>query len=91
MIYQVFAVKDDKAAAFALPFFMPRMEVALRGFRDACQNTEHDMYRHPEDYSLYCLGEFDDNLGQLLPADPVLVARAIDCVPGAAVRRQAAE
>lgn len=75
-MYQVFAVKDSKAAAFALPFFLPRMEVALRSFRDAVKNPEHDMHRHPEDYSLWCLGEFDDNTGAMQPVEPVLVARA---------------
>lgn len=78
MIYQVFAVKDSKAAAFALPFFLPRMEVALRSFRDAIKDPKHDMSRHPEDYSLWCLGEFDDNTGEMKPVEPVLVARATD-------------
>jgi len=78
MIYQVFAVRDSKAAAYALPFFLPRMEVALRSFRDAMKDPKHDMSRHPEDYSLWCLGEFDDNTGAMLPVEPVLVARASD-------------
>jgi len=85
MIYQVFAVKDDKAAAFALPFFLPRMEVALRSFRDAMKDPKHDMSRHPEDYSLWCLGEFDDNKGAMLPVEPVLVARAADEVAKAPI------
>lgn len=78
MIYQVFSVKDSKAAAFALPFFLPRMEVALRSFRDAVRNPEHDMHKHPEDYALYCLGEFNDETGELLKVEPVLVARALE-------------
>lgn len=85
MIYQVFAVKDDKAAAFALPFFLPRMEVALRSFKDAMKDPKHDMSRHPEDYSLWCLGEFDDNLGAMMPVEPVLVARAADEVAKAPI------
>ena len=83
MIYQVFAVKDSKAAAFALPFFLPRMEVALRSFRDAVRNPEHDMHRHPEDYSLWCIGEFDDNTGAMMPVQPVLVAQAQEAPSGA--------
>lgn len=78
MIYQVFAVRDAKAAAYALPFFLPRMEVAIRSFRDAVKDPKHDMSRHPEDYSLWCLGEFDDNTGAMSPVEPVLVARALD-------------
>lgn len=78
MIYQVFSVRDSKAAAYALPFFLPRMEVALRSFRDAVKNPEHDMHRHPEDYALYCLGEFNDETGELHKIEPVLVAQASD-------------
>lgn len=79
MIYQVFAVKDAKAAAFAPPFFLHRMEVALRGFRDAVKDPQHQMHAHPEDYALYCLGEFDDATGELMGVnEPVLVAQALD-------------
>ena len=86
MIYQVFAVRDSKAEAYALPFFLPRMEVALRSFRDAMKDPKHEMSRHPEDYSLWCLGEFDDNTGAMLAVEPVLVARADD-PPADAPRR----
>ncbi|QCQ85131.1 nonstructural protein [Blackfly microvirus SF02] len=80
MIYQVFAIKDAKAGAFALPFFLPRMEVALRSFKDAVSDPKHEISRHLEDYSLWCLGEFDDNTGAMLPVPPVLVAEATDQV-----------
>lgn len=83
MIYQVFAVKDSKAAAFALPFFLPRMELAIRSFKDAVSDPKHEMHRHPEDYSLWCLGEYDDEKGAMLPVEPLQVARAVD-VPGEA-------
>jgi len=78
MIYQVFSVRDSKAAAYALPFFLPRMEIALRSFRDAVKNPEHDMHRHPEDYALYCIGEYDDATGQMSAVEPVLVAQALE-------------
>lgn len=77
MIYLIFSVKDSKAAAFAPPFFLARMELALRGFRDAVANPEHQMFKHPEDYALYCLGEFDDATGKVGSVnEPVLVAQA---------------
>lgn len=75
-VYQVFSVFDSKAAAYALPFFLPRVEVAIRSFRDAVRNPEHDMHRHPEDYSLHLLGEFDDASGAFTSRAPVLVAKA---------------
>lgn len=74
MIYQVYSVRDSKAAAFALPFFLPRHEVAVRTFNDALADPGHPMSAHPDDYSLYHLGEFDDELGiaQALP-EPLLL------------------
>lgn len=83
MIYQVFSVKDAKAGAYALPFFLPRMEVAIRSFRDAVLDPKHDMSRHPEDYDLYCIGEYDDVEGRLSHVEPILVAKAVD-PPGTA-------
>lgn len=78
MIYQVFSVRDSKAAAYALPFFLPRAEVAIRSFKDAVGNPEHDMSRHPEDYTLFVIGEYDDEKGLLMPSEPVAIAMAID-------------
>jgi len=49
-------------------------------------DPKHDMHRHPEDYSLWILGEFDDATGAMLPVEPVLVARASDPAPRAADR-----
>lgn len=82
MIYQVFAVKDSKAAAFALPFFLPRMELAIRSFKDAVGDPKHEMHRHPEDYSLWCLGEYDDEKGAMQPVEPIKVASAVDDASG---------
>lgn len=78
MIYQVFSVKDSKAAAFALPFFLPRVELAIRSFKDAVSDPGHDMHKHPEDYTLWILGEYDDQKGALQPVEPVQVASAIE-------------
>lgn len=69
MIYQVFTVKDLKADAFAPPFFLHRAEVAVRTFADALHDVTHPMHAHPEDYVLYTIGSFDDELGKLIPLD----------------------
>lgn len=74
MIYRCYAVKDLKAAAFAPPFFLGRDEVAVRTFSDALKDPTHPMAAHPEDYQLYYLGEFNDELGALTgAAQPVFL------------------
>lgn len=77
MIQGIYSVKDLKAGAFAPPFFMPRDEAAIRAFGDAVQGGDTLMIRHPEDFALYCLGEFDDNLGLVAGLEtPKLLATA---------------
>lgn len=63
MILQAFSIYDSKAAAYAPPFFMARMELALRAFKDLVADPGSQVHKHPEDYSLYLVGEFDDNTG----------------------------
>lgn len=63
MIHQCFSVKDLKAESFALPFFLPRIEVAVRTFCDALKDSSHPMHAHPDDYQLFVLGTFNDETG----------------------------
>lgn len=77
MINGIYSVKDLKAGAFALPFFQARDEAAIRSFSDAVQHGDELLRRHPEDFALYCLGEFDDNLGIVAGLEtPKLLATA---------------
>lgn len=80
MIHKAFSVKDLKAGAFAPPFFMPRVEPAIRAFSDAVMHRDELMHRHPDDFVLYEVGEFDDNLGSVAGYEqpmPVISARKV--------------
>lgn len=77
MIQGIYSVKDLKAGAFAPPFFQPRDESAVRAFSDAITDGDSMLRRHPEDFALYCLGEYDDNLGIVAGLEhPKLLATA---------------
>lgn len=81
MIHQAFSVKDIKAAAFAPPFFMPRQEAAVRAFTDACSGGDTMLTKHPDDFALYCIGEYDDARGALLGIDePIFIISASGAV-----------
>lgn len=66
MIQKIFAVRDSKTEAFLQPFFMPARGAAIRGFTDAVNDPSHGMGKHPEDYTLFEIGSFDDESGALV-------------------------
>lgn len=77
----VMALLDKKARVYALPFFVPNTEIGKDYFADALQSNNRDLAlcRHPEDFSLWEFGTFDDEVGKfdLHPA-PLHVAEAIN-------------
>lgn len=77
MILRMFAIRDVKALAFMVPFFMPQEGMAIRAFQDMVNDKEHMCSRHPEDFALVLLGEFDDNNGAVVPLDaPKVISQA---------------
>jgi hypothetical protein len=60
MIHNVFSIYDSKAAAYLPPFILPRIEMGQRVFSDAINSKDHQFGKHPEDYTLFHLGTFDD-------------------------------
>ena len=60
MIHHVFTVHDVKAQAYLPPFILPKREMAIRTFSDCVNSDSHQFAAHPEDYTLFELGFFDD-------------------------------
>ena len=75
------AVFDQAAAAYGRPFFgLSRGEV-IRGFADEVQRDVPDnlMARHPQDFSLHMLGEFESETAAFdLLIAPTLLVRGAD-------------
>lgn len=65
MITKVFAIYDTKALCFGVPFFMPTVGGAVRAFADVANESTSTIYKHPTDYILFQVGEFDDDKGDL--------------------------
>lgn len=59
------SVKDRAADAYGRPMFVPSVGVAIRSFSDEVNRVDPDnqLNKHPDDFDLYELGEFDDNTG----------------------------
>lgn len=59
------AIKDTKIGAYQQPACVAALGAAIRAFEDATSNPEKnsDISRHPADFELWKLGEYDDATG----------------------------
>jgi len=57
----VFAVFDIKAEAYLQPFFLDTTGQALRSIYDCIKDPNHQFGAHPEDYTLYYVGLYDQS------------------------------
>ena len=60
MLSQVFTVFDCKAEAYLPPFYMATKGQAIRVFTDLVNDPNHAFAKHPEDYTLFQLGQYED-------------------------------
>lgn len=60
---KLFSVYDRKAEEFGPLFEAKNEDVAIRQFKNMLSS---ERMLSPEDYSLYCFGEFDREKGQIL-------------------------
>ena len=81
MILKAFTIRDQKSEVYNTPFFQKTHGEAERSFRTAVNDDQTQLSKYPEDYDLYYLGEYDDNLGKMNPVDtPQHLLKAISCV-----------
>lgn len=83
MILKMCAVYDSATQMFGRPFFMVAHGQAIRSFRDEVMRNEanNDLNKHPADFTLYALGDFDDSTG-LFTAEvaPAQLIRGVDVI-----------
>lgn len=61
MITKIFSVYDNAVEAYLPPIMFPTLGAAIRAITDALADPSHQFTRHPHDYVLFELGEFDDS------------------------------
>ena len=63
------AVRDAATQAFAQPMFVQTPNVAYRSFVDEVNRAaeNNNLYRHPGDYELWLIGEYEEESGTLIP------------------------
>ena len=79
MKVKVFSIYDSAAQAYNQPFFLQAKGQALRIFADSVNDKTSNLFKHPQDYTLFELGEFDDSCaGFALHKTPLSLGVAIE-------------
>lgn len=63
MELQLVAIYDKRAQEYSPPQAYVTLAVAERSFSDAVQNKESQLNRHPEDFSMQHLGNYNSETG----------------------------
>jgi hypothetical protein len=66
MKLNVYSIFDSAAKAYTSPFFMHNDGLAIRAFQDNVNaEQENNISKHPDQFTLFKIGEFDDATGEL--------------------------
>lgn len=65
MILKMYSLYDNATKAFAHPFFMNTDNEAIRAVASLTTEDDHALAKHPADYSLFLVGEWDSTTGTI--------------------------
>lgn len=71
MLLRAYSVYDRKGLIYHPPFFCVADGVASRMFHDLVNDQQTQIAKHPADYVLFFIGEYDDQKGELRAMVPL--------------------
>lgn len=82
MRYKIVSVRDRAIDTFGQPVFVASLGGAIRSFGDEIKRVDpnNNMNKHPEDYDLFHIGEYDDETAEFFPQRPTQIAVGKDYV-----------
>jgi len=63
---KVFAVYDSAVKQYLRPFNMTTTAEAVRGWIDVVNKPDTDFHKHPADYTLFQIAEYDESTGRFM-------------------------
>ncbi len=76
----IYTVHDVKAHAYLPPFVLPTNEMAIRTMTDCVNDKGHNFGAHPEDYTLFLIGEWDNVTGKVEDLDKISLGNGLDFI-----------
>lgn len=71
-INRMYSVFDRKSLIWSPPISQPTDASAVRSLAEAVSDNNHPIGKHPSDYVLFFIGEFDDAKGLLSSVNPLV-------------------
>lgn len=78
MIINVYTVFDSASQCYMQPFFSQAPGLARRMFTDSVNDSNHPFNKHPDDYTLFHIGFYDDQTGLIEPCTPASLGNALE-------------
>ncbi|WNK14879.1 MAG: nonstructural protein [Microvirus sp.] len=78
---KLFSVYDAVADTYSLPFSSPNTQAGMRAFTEACLDPNSPFYKNPSDYSLYQIGSFSQDTGEVVADQVTHIMNATDTRP----------
>lgn len=75
-LYMV-SIYDKRAQEFGPPMCQHTLGTAERMFQDVVNDPQSPVSKHPEDYALFQIGEFESATGMSKATEPNLLCNAI--------------
>lgn len=76
----MYTIYDEKAEVFLPPFFVPTEGIAGRAFRDCINSGDHQFSKHPGDYTLFYLAEFNQDTGEFPHQDKKMLGNGVEFI-----------
>ena len=80
MQHKMFVIHDSKANAYLQPWFLTQRAMAQRAFMDCVNDKDHNFGRHPEDYTLFQIGTFDDQNAKIDWNSPIALGNGLEYI-----------
>ena len=65
MNYKLYSVRDNKAELSGQVMMFVNDNVATRTLSPAVNDKTHNYGQYPEDYDLFCIGDYSDETGEI--------------------------
>lgn len=77
---KMYTLRDSKVETYLPPFLAENNITAKRLLIDSA-NQDNIIFKHPEDFQLFQIGEFNKDNGEIKPIPHVSIGLVIDIIP----------